>query len=1280
MSRPRVMISWAHSDRSWTKSQTSAWKDSVRGFAELLSTSGIDTELDLWADRDTDWTRWGQRMVQTCDIVLIVASHAWKARWEGSNDPREGAGVVVEADTMKGILQNDQKRFQRTFKVVLLPGVEETAVPNDLHRLRRFVLADLTPTAIEPLLRNLTDQPRYEPPPVRPVPDLPPDPFLFVPTGLSGHEGPTRAQDGPPDADEATRLLEAIVAGSASARSVVLPKTIPSMDRLAHLTEKLASPIDRLPSPVVIVGEGGYGKSVLLGQLFDALAAHDDGSTCTVLLPCARVPASADLSSLDALDQALGHALTDSRTSPPLSSVITQLARHRRVRLLIDTLDLVIREENADDASYLLRQLSRSCDLLITCREEEWHDNLEGDGELTGSHYRMPSLGADDIRRWAEAYLATAGIDEAAKRTFLDSLVTGQDGRRVREVCASPLRLAMACEIYARLGGIPENLTVTQLYEEHWHKRVGRDRHGRRGAAATAQEAAAEKLAAEVWASSRTRFVESVTGEALSPDPGAMRKLLSEGVVKRFTGRYAFFHQTYAEFAVARLLAGAGDEQDLARLGKGLRSALQAYWPIARHLLMMTTSDDRYETLAEAVPLDDVEGVRAQLYGAFNRRSSALVAEVTEEVWNISPALLVACVKVLRNSPEECVQESVEVLLRCVRTSDAKDMSRVVETAASLLAPSPPEYRMRTLRRVLDGLISRADELGHECVSSVLARLLALTVRSGGAEADLGPMLVEVYPGLPEAARAEVIRLVAGSPGNGLLDRSLLLTALRFPCPSGAVDNVTTVLLRAWEDPVFRDKAGWRDWRAVLKAVHPERWQTCQVRLVAGLCRNEEVARALLADLAGSEDTARDKYTNAAKAIADADPDLVRQALLGFGDGLTASALSSACSVANHLADGLRAEDRPELVGLFSHYVTADPRRVWPTVIKLCGDDMDLLRARADQLDTVVQAAERGTAGARTVLLSTFDAFLQCLGPAQIAEMHETLLALCATDRARRARLESTAAFRSAEARCWIRRELMDGNAGAASAAARTMAGQLHTAAVTDPDSEAVPWLVSLLDSPHSNVVRVLARGLADNASVLPLRDSYGTDVQEQLVKWATRDSDAQVQSALLDLLVAVERSAGLDRRLAVGVVDLYFDILMDGLGPDAPPKRKEQLPALFPLFGKSFTTLGIKYLSHEELTKRVEDVVTRIDAGKIAGRSVRALASLLVPLARRYPQVLSRLEQLWPRMPAGNRQATAECFFQIERGSPGTRSLALARRPDCPLDTANYIHGKFGG
>lgn len=165
---PSALVSWAHKNIGWDDTQAEAWISNVLQFASLLVENGIDAELDLWNDSDPqiDWTRWGPEQVTKSDFVIIAISEAWKERWQGSNNPKQGAGAVAEANALKGRFNNDQEEFQKRTIVVLLPGATEDDLPQDLHHLLRITVEDISLDGIEGVLRALFSSPKYQKPPL----------------------------------------------------------------------------------------------------------------------------------------------------------------------------------------------------------------------------------------------------------------------------------------------------------------------------------------------------------------------------------------------------------------------------------------------------------------------------------------------------------------------------------------------------------------------------------------------------------------------------------------------------------------------------------------------------------------------------------------------------------------------------------------------------------------------------------------------------------------------------------------------------------------------------------------------------------------------------------------------------------------------------------------------------------------------------------------------------------------------------------------------------------
>jgi hypothetical protein len=437
-----------------------------------------------------------------------------------------------------------------------------------------------------------------------------------------------RADQQPNGVAATSDIMATVRSAGASARQSAQPEILPGMDRLAAL-ERAVGPVAALSKALVIIGEGGLGKSVLAGQIFGRF--ESEGDTTAIFVPCTRIPASAELVSAATVDLVFGQAAAGVREAVPLTAILAAAPVTSQVIVIVDTLDLILTEDNADDISYVLRQVARRALLLMTCRHQEWHSYLEPERDLVGALYRLPNLTPDEIREWADAYVQASDIPQSLRETFATSLNQRVSGTAVRDVFSSPLRLAMACDIYAAAGDVPEGLTVTRLYDAYWERRIARDRRGRRADRAAHQVRTAEALAASVWEASGSRFAEFVP-ENDSMTSAGLTNLLSEGTVQSTGGRYAFFHQTYTEFAVGRHLAIRGTKADLVRLEGGLRAAVPGYWAIARHLLMLEIDRVRLQELAAHVPRDSVEGIRIHFQSAIAQGDGLLVERLAADL------------------------------------------------------------------------------------------------------------------------------------------------------------------------------------------------------------------------------------------------------------------------------------------------------------------------------------------------------------------------------------------------------------------------------------------------------------------------------------------------------------------------------------------------------------------------------------------------------------------------------------------------------------------------
>lgn len=120
--------------------------------------------------------------IRAADVILVVASPAYRERAEGRGDPDVGHGVQWEARLIRDAFYRDQRALDR-FVPVILPGQNVDGVPDFLapHTTTVYHVTDFTLTGAESLLRLLTDQPDTIEPPLGPAPTLPPRPPAYRP-------------------------------------------------------------------------------------------------------------------------------------------------------------------------------------------------------------------------------------------------------------------------------------------------------------------------------------------------------------------------------------------------------------------------------------------------------------------------------------------------------------------------------------------------------------------------------------------------------------------------------------------------------------------------------------------------------------------------------------------------------------------------------------------------------------------------------------------------------------------------------------------------------------------------------------------------------------------------------------------------------------------------------------------------------------------------------------------------------------------------------------------
>jgi hypothetical protein len=1133
-------------------------------------------------------------------------------------------------------------------------------------------------------------------------------------------------QNGPPVSPDGGRLH---LAGRSTMTAFALP-TVSRLDLLSRFLDRAGA----IPGQVLfLVGEGGLGKSVLLGQLADKLASTSQADTerqapAVVLVACNRIPPSADLSTEEAADVAFARAADLASPEGGLRRLVRELRDlYGSVYLLIDTLDVIMTDDTVPAITTLLAEVADAAQLFLTCRAREFEDLLQDPqshqprlAHRTGDAVQMPKLRVEEILSWAASYVQTLDRSGEERERFISSLSDAVSAATVREICAVPLRLALACDLYSDTGTVPADLTITGLYQSYWDMRIARDRYGRRTAQGEAQEAGALALAKAILSQSGDRLSTTV-GAAQLPSDAGMRALVSEGAVRRQAGRYEFFHQSYAEFAIARLLAEAGDEVELTRLRSMLQDPHSFLWPVARHLLLQRSVDDRYRDLQAAVPQRTPEGARIHLLAAQMRESPALLVALAQTIRAHDPLLLQSVMPLLADTPPSCADVALEISVPMLADIGRNRITEAARTVGMVLPRASGSRRVHYLSWALDLVARRKEELPEENWLNLPEKLIK-PICSTGMGPGLHQLLHRRYPELGVCAQRAILRAALTTPWKGTSDTGAARSAwttlansmLSVECPPEMLDQeLVEVLRRCWANEEVRRDRGWSDWREVLQADLPLRWESAQVRLANEFARDPDVRRDLMeAVLSDAPLLFRDRWVNTAKFVANDALEEVLTYLLGLPTRLGREAVGSAASLSNHIAGRLGRTDRQRLIATLAQFEQVDPRRIWPALIVLAGPDVDLhqqLLALFAEIGPSGQDSAETVASAKlweVVRASGLDTWLN-MAPTDFLlrsrdEFRALLPATGGKATQRRAKFEGRIALYEIQARDWLRDQVLD---GASSVTARVGIGTVKGAAAAAQVSltpSLVAWMLRLIPTRHTEAARQIASILfdkeltPDSAIVGIAAESPATDLEEptgmgdlisiartaavaRLESAVGSGEDTQLTLALIDLLLRLDELRPLPVEDVQRVLDKMTQPVLaiaERIKAGVTKQSKAEMASDLSRWAATVGTLGLRRLPTHEVERTVRQVLAGWDSHDLGNRITRVVARVFKGVLNHSPSFADWLiDELWPVTGYGTKLAVAEAIAVHERITPGHHALTLARRSDCPPEIAARIH-----
>jgi hypothetical protein len=1025
----------------------------------------------------------------------------------------------------------------------------------------------------------------------------------------------------------------------------------------------VARAIDAPNYPVAFIGDGGFGKSVLVGEIADVSTTRE-----LVLVTCAALDGTDQLQGADQIDDALGRQSSGLHIS--LSEVLD--AFDARPFLVIDTLDILLREETAPAIGDLLSRWSHRADLVVTCRSREWYDLVSARQPVFAAH-DMPSLDSAEVLVWSARFTTHDAVSLDAADSFAVSLAAALCDPKSLKVLGVPLRLAMATRLYAPKGALPADLTATQLYRSYWAERVSTGRDGRKNTRLVkAIEDAALDVASGVWHQSVERFAEDLR---YSGDAEATNALISEGILCEVGLRIHFFHQTFAEFAVARYLAAAGEASDFVRLREGLSAQRSGYWGIASHLILEELTEGRFEAVVDHIPIDSIEGVRVVLDGLLARTEHGLVLERLNQLVEQSPDHVAAASDILEAAPRRHVDAVAGTLCQLADIGSG-DLTAVVRAVAALVRRMPADSATAVFDAILSSLDAR-ELRGDGLIASESRRLIdAVFPADTIVNAALLGTAVAHYTRLPAPGRLATIR--AAQRCEDTRSRNLLVSqAMRREVPSGSVDDLAELVISEFEEPNTRGLRGWRNWSDVVSAPLPPRWDAVQVRVVAHLARDPLVRNELIAEAITPRIGARrDVLINALRFVAGDQPEQFANALAEWGlpnDRPTANAYAQ---LALELQSTLNEPTRSALLRQLHAITELEPRRVWAAVLKLSARDSKALALAIDDLATAASRSEAPYTWRATVEAAC-NGLYQVVSPSDLAAQMDRLRPLWelvgGIGNAQIGKALGLLAAVSASARADFDDLIDSDRKGAQRAGIRSLL-DARDRWPEDAWSQALSWRVALM--------RVRSDGAAINligALVSDIVDERWTSTETEtavnrLVKALDLRDDPQVSRKLVALLAAASHAGTSSSKPQPIQVELVLARLLREIGAGTVAADPLRAAALYPQYVATITDIAMAILGTPRSAVIVEELVARVDTAAFGSHARKSLELALGSVLRKVPSWWSTLEGLWPGVPAANRGALADLALSGLVAEREVVAERLARRPDCPPDVAADI------
>lgn len=530
-------------------------------------------------------------------------------------------------------------------------------------------------------------------------------------------------------------FLVAVQTQAAAAREALTPRILERIPRRVvreKYLQAIARGVDLGHERVIpIIGPAGYGKSTILGDIYDELIQAETAWVGLVL--CSSLSLSAGYLGFTSygmvastfapvglmggmptgpsqtqqafVESALGQNVCGENRS--IVAIAAQLNQSQgRGVLLIDTLDLVMNREFVVIWGAILRQLlAQGTTVVFTCRDHEYNDYLEPTSQrLPGltqciDRFTVPNFTTAEIRAAAEAFFRKRFPNQPERgQVFATNILDlSADNRSLRDILENPLLLALLCDLFADEGSVPPDLTVSKLYQRYWQEKVGYSRADQSHFAPLAleKETLCLQIAQRLFELSQTRLYESFYRDELGIafTPGAIaayNDLLSEGVLSRLdSGKFHFFHQTLLEYAIAYWLTRQSAHPYRMRLFEQLQPAVpqthHTYWlPVLRQLLAIV-DESEFEQMVSQLDVNEMGIFGAIAYAAVSRDRPHALRQLLPTALQLGENHQRRLRQALAAAPRQLIENTWDLFLTLLQASEHVTAGNTVQLVGALL-------------------------------------------------------------------------------------------------------------------------------------------------------------------------------------------------------------------------------------------------------------------------------------------------------------------------------------------------------------------------------------------------------------------------------------------------------------------------------------------------------------------------------------------------------------------------------------------------------------------